>query len=195
MNVRERRIGATEERAAPRRRVRRALLVVPVAAALVLAAYLLLPRPGPDVAIDYSGPTAGWSHYGGDPGGRRFSPLTQIDAGNVAALQVAWTYRSGDVSHGDLYPSRSSFQATPILFRGRLYLSTPFSRVVSLDPETGEELWAHDPGIDKTIRYSESLVSRGVDAQRISTASFGPDQPMATKAASRRVEIVVITNS
>ncbi|HSH74145.1 MAG TPA: pyrroloquinoline quinone-dependent dehydrogenase [Longimicrobiales bacterium] len=164
MNVRERRIGATEERAAPRRRVRRALLVVPVAAALVLAAYLLLPRPGPDVAIDYSGPTAGWSHYGGDPGGRRFSPLTQIDAGNVAALQVAWTYRSGDVSHGDLYPSRSSFQATPILFRGRLYLSTPFSRVVSLDPETGEELWAHDPGIDKTIRYSESLVSRGVEA-------------------------------
>lgn len=139
-------------------------LVLVGAAVLAIVALFLLSDRTPDLTMDYSGPTAGWGHYGSDPGGRRFSPLTQITPENVEALQIAWSYRSGDVSPGDRYPSRSSFQATPILFRGRLYLSTPFSRVVALDPETGEELWAHDPEIDRTIRYSENLVSRGVAA-------------------------------
>lgn len=116
------------------------------------------------VNIDYDGPVATWDYYGGDAGGKRFSPLTQITRQNVKLLEVAWTYRSGDVSHGDQYPNRTSFQATPILFHGRMYLSTPFSRVVALDPETGEEIWTYDPRIDLGIRYSESLVSRGVAA-------------------------------
>jgi chemotaxis protein MotB len=50
-------------------------------------------------------------------------------------------------------------------------------------------------GFERAYAVRDYLVSRGVDAQRISTASYGPDQPMASKAACRRVEIVVITNS
>ncbi|MFW6010288.1 MAG: PQQ-binding-like beta-propeller repeat protein, partial [Gemmatimonadota bacterium] len=114
---------------------------------------------------DYSGPVAGWPSYGNDPGGTRYSPLTQITPDNVADLEIAWTYHTGDFSGGsDSIPSRSSFQATPILLDGVLYVSTPFSRVIALDPETGEELWTHDPKIDLSIRYSENLVSRGVAA-------------------------------
>ncbi|MHC4218824.1 MAG: OmpA family protein [Planctomycetota bacterium] len=48
-------------------------------------------------------------------------------------------------------------------------------------------------GFERAYSVRDYLVSRGVDAQRISVASLGPDQPMTTKAASRRVEIVVIT--
>ncbi len=110
------------------------------------------------------GPVAGWSSYGADPYGSRYSPLTQITRDNVTRLEVAWTYRSGDVSDGSTYPSKSAYEATPILFDGTLYISTPFSRVIALDPETGEERWSHDPGIDLSVSYSESLVSRGVEA-------------------------------
>ncbi|UCF20887.1 MAG: pyrroloquinoline quinone-dependent dehydrogenase [Gemmatimonadota bacterium] len=131
------------------------------AAAVILAISVLSDsRP----ATPMGGPISGWPAYGGDPHGTRFSPLTQVNRENVKYLEVAWTHRTGDVSDGSTYPSKSSFEATPILFDGTLYISTPFSRVIALDPETGSERWSYDPRIDLTERYSESLVSRGVEA-------------------------------
>jgi chemotaxis protein MotB len=50
-------------------------------------------------------------------------------------------------------------------------------------------------GFERAYAVRDYLVSHGVPAERISVASHGPDQPLATKAASRRVEIVVITSS
>src|SRR2546428_8873114 len=38
-----------------------------------------------------------WPSYGNDVGGTRYSPLAQIDRGNVGRLRVAWTYRTGEV--------------------------------------------------------------------------------------------------
>jgi hypothetical protein len=37
-----------------------------------------------------------WPTHGNDPGGTRYSPLSQIDRGNVSQLRVAWTYRTGE---------------------------------------------------------------------------------------------------
>ena len=34
-----------------------------------------------------------WLYYGGDPGGTKYSPLTDINAGNVQRLQVAWQWK------------------------------------------------------------------------------------------------------
>ena len=124
----------------------------------------------PAEPLDHSGPVAGWPHYGGDAGGTRYSPLDQITPRNVDRLEVAWTYRTGDVSDGETYPSTSAFEATPILRWETLYLSTPFSRVIALEPETGKERWTHDPGVDLTVKYSESLISRGVAAWVSDTA-------------------------
>ena len=45
-----------------------------------------------------------------------------------------------------------------------LYLSTPTSRVLALDPGTGALVWAFDPRIDLTRTYAEGLTSRGVAA-------------------------------
>ena len=50
---------------------------------------------------DDSGPTAGWPEYGGDKGGLRYSPLTQIDASNVGDLEIAWIHHNGDISDGN----------------------------------------------------------------------------------------------
>ena len=103
-----------------------------------------------------------WPSYGNDPGGMRYSPLTQINRENVAKLKVAWVFHTGDISDGSGGRRRSGFETTPILVDGTLYLTTPFNRVIALDPETGKQLWAYDPKIDQTLDYGDGLVNRGV---------------------------------
>jgi quinoprotein glucose dehydrogenase len=103
----------------------------------------------------------GWSAYGGDPGGTRYSPLTQINAENVRTLKVAWTYRTGELGQGVKDWSRSAFEATPILFNGTLYLTTSSTDVIAVNAATGELRWRHDSGSRKDLHYSDG-VSRGV---------------------------------
>ena len=88
-----------------------------------------------------------WGSYGRDPAGTRFSPLTQVTPANVAQLKPAWTFHTGDVSDPGGGP-RTKFEATPILFNNTLFVSTPFNRVIALDPESGALRWAYDPKID-----------------------------------------------
>ena len=106
--------------------------------------------------------TAEWPAYGNDPGGMRYSPLDQIDRRNVSRLDVAWIYHTGDLSNGESGGSKSGFETTPIVVDGTMFLSTPFSRVIALDPETGKEKWAYDPKVDTRSFYSEGLINRGV---------------------------------
>jgi quinoprotein glucose dehydrogenase len=103
-----------------------------------------------------------WPYYGHDAGGMRYSPLTQIDRGNVSQLKVAWIFHTGDISDGRGNRKRSGFETTPILVDGTLYLTTPFNRVIALDPETGTQRWAYDPGAKLTWNYGDGLVNRGV---------------------------------
>jgi len=103
-----------------------------------------------------------WRAYGRDPGGNRFSPLKQIDRGNVAQLKRAWTFSIGEPSRphegGGI---EAAFECTPIVVDGTMYLSTPAHRVIALDPETGRMLWSFDPqaGQSGKRRY---LQHRGV---------------------------------
>ena len=114
-----------------------------------------------------------WMSYGRDPGGTRFSPLTQITPENVASLRPAWTFHTGDIADGSHGGVRSGFETTPLLADGRLYLTTPFNRVIALDPATGRQLWAYDPKIDKTQPYGDGLINRGVAAWRDPKAAGG----------------------
>jgi quinoprotein glucose dehydrogenase len=95
--------------------------------------------------LDRSGPVQAWPHWGGDAGGLKWSPLTQVTAANVGDLEVAWTYRHGDVSDGNDGTTRTSFNATPIVTDDSLYFCTGMNRVIALDPETGAEQWRFDP--------------------------------------------------
>src|ERR1700678_2812258 len=105
---------------------------------------------------------AEWPSYGNDPGGMRYSQLSQINRENVSRLKVAWIFHTGDVSDGSRDRKRSGFETTPILVDGTLYFTTPFNRVIALDPETGKQRWAYDPKIDLTLDYGDGLVNRGV---------------------------------
>ena len=106
---------------------------------------------------------AEWPAYGRDPGGSRYSPLMQIDRDNVKTLKPAWTYRTGAADVKGRSVKNAAFEATPILVDGTLYLSTPFNRVIALDPAKGTERWGYDPKVDLTKSYSE-VTSRGVSS-------------------------------
>ena len=118
------------------------------------------------------GADGGWSVYGHDAGGTRYSALKQIDAKNVSQLRVAWTYHTGALDPATDLNNKAAFEATPILVGGTLYLTTPFNKVIALDPGTGAEKWTYDPQVDRHGDYSE-VSSRGVAAWIDSRAPRG----------------------
>ncbi len=97
--------------------------------------------------------TTVWNEYGGS-GGTKFAQLDQINKENVSNLELAWVYRSGDVS--------TVFQASPILSDGQLIFCTPFNKVISLDPLTGREIWKFDPHINLQANNANEFNCRGV---------------------------------
>src|ERR1700760_2722783 len=121
-----------------------------------------------------------WPNYGNDPGGMRHSTLSQINRENVAKLKVAWTYHTGDISDGQDGRRRSGFETTPILIDGKLYLTTPFNRVIALDPATGREVWSYDPRIDQSLEYGDGLINRGA-------ATWLDPVPATGKICQRRI--------
>ena len=119
-----------------------------------------------------------WPVPAGDASAQRYSPLTDINRSNVAQLKVAWTYRHGDYRSGWPDPFKgTAFQASPIVVDNRLVFSTPFNRVIALNPETGREVWAFDPKIDKSRRFANLMVNRGVSYWQDS----GRDGPCAKR--------------
>ncbi len=116
-----------------------------------------------------------WRSYAGDIGGKKYSPLDQIDARNFADLELVWEWTSIDTMVSqttpgggewwgqlpdivgalvertpNLYreghpPNATGFQATPLMVGGVLYFNTPLSQGVAVDATTGETLWVFNP--------------------------------------------------
>ena len=101
-----------------------------------------------------------WQSWGNDPGGAKYSALKQINKNNVAQLKVAWTYHTGEISDGKTIPTKTAFETTPLMSDGVLYFTTPFARLIAIDAETGKELWAFDPKLDKN-RTANLHINRG----------------------------------
>ena len=115
-----------------------------------------------------------WPAYGRDAGGTRYSPLRQINRDNIKDLKMAWTYQTGEAARTGADARKSAFEATPILVDGTLYFSTPFDRVIALDPETGNERWVYDPKLAESEEHSE-VTSRGVSTW--TDSRFKPGAP------------------
>jgi quinoprotein glucose dehydrogenase len=86
-----------------------------------------------------------WRYFGNDEGGARFSSLDQITTKNVAGLEVAWTYRTGQGLDGAM----GFLEVTPTKIGDKLYLCTPSSDVIALDAETGKQRWRYNAGINR----------------------------------------------
>ncbi|MEP7177274.1 MAG: PQQ-binding-like beta-propeller repeat protein [Gemmatimonadales bacterium] len=93
-----------------------------------------------------------WSLHGHDFGGQRFSPLVQIDTLDVARLVPKWTYHSGVTA---------TFQTTPIVTGGVMYVSLPFSGVAALDAATGRERWRYTH-VSRSAKLCCGPANRGV---------------------------------
>lgn len=78
-----------------------------------------------------------WHRSHGDNGGRRYSALDQINRGNVARLQQAWIYHSGDGSN--------NLQCNPIIVGDLMIAPTAGGHVAAVNGETGKEVWRFKP--------------------------------------------------
>lgn len=89
-----------------------------------------------DARLKSAGSARGdWLHYGRDYSQQRFSPLDQINVGTVKRLVPKWIYQTG---------SAATFQTSPLISDGTMYLTAPFSHVVALDAASGAEKWRYD---------------------------------------------------
>ncbi|HEV8019308.1 MAG TPA: pyrroloquinoline quinone-dependent dehydrogenase [Steroidobacteraceae bacterium] len=115
-----------------------------------------------------------WGYYGGDAFGQRYSSIDQINRSNVTRLTVAWTYRTGERGAGFASAGKLTFEATPVLAFGMLYVETATNVVSALDPESGRLRWRFDPHVDRTRHYAEAS-SRGVSVwESTDTRAVGP---------------------
>ena len=100
---------------------------------------------------------ANWFADGGTVRSQRFSPLDQIDAGNVTRLSKAWEVRVGGGEPA----------ATPLVVDGVLYVQGPGYDITALNAGTGTEVWRY-----RYDRSESASVGRG----------GGPDSRAATAA-------------
>ena len=110
---------------------------------LFISALLLTPLSALFISISYASEeiktntgqeNTDWAYYGYDHTNQRFSPLTEINTTNVKNLQLAWQYKTGKLA---------TFQTSPIIIKGVMYITTPFNDVIALDATTGKEIWRY----------------------------------------------------
>jgi quinoprotein glucose dehydrogenase/quinate dehydrogenase (quinone) len=121
-----------------------------------------------------SNPTA-WTAFGGDQSGSRFTTANLITPANAGQLEPAWTFRTGEIPP-DYVPNGShEFQSVPLKIGDALYLCTQNDTVISIDADTGKEIWRTKPKIDFRDRQARRCRSlsyhaapgAGVCAQRL----------------------------
>ncbi|MBE9637863.1 pyrroloquinoline quinone-dependent dehydrogenase [Salipiger mangrovisoli] len=101
-----------------------------------------------------------WPYYGGDAEARRFSPLAQITPENVARLERAFVYHTGDLPPGDTAGNYAP-ETTPLKIGSSLVLCSAMNILISINAATGAENWRYDPEVPQAaIPYGATC--RGV---------------------------------
>ena len=119
-----------------------------------------------------------WGAYGNDQGGTRFSPLDQINAGNVENLKVAWQADTGPRPEG---ASTGGLEVTPIMVGDSLYICNGTDAVIAFDAETGKRRWTFQMTNSASgkpcrgVTYYRVPGANGPCAERIYASSQVPD--------------------
>jgi alcohol dehydrogenase (cytochrome c) len=108
-------------------------------------------RPGWSVVpllLALAGPLAAqggdWTTYGGNDWNQRYSTLKQINTSNVGQLVPRKIFQTGIARLG-------SFENTPIVQGGVMYVTTPYNTAMAYDLNTNKELWRYDHKLGTTI--------------------------------------------
>jgi quinoprotein glucose dehydrogenase len=99
---------------------------------------------GAAAAARQQAPQVEWPYYGADPGGSRYSTLTDVSAATVSRLAPVWQWTHFDTARQDYGTTPGQFESTPLMIGGVLYVTTPYNNVAALDAETGRERWRFD---------------------------------------------------
>ena len=95
-----------------------------------------------------------------------YSPLDQIDTGNVAELVPVWTMSTG---------MNDGHQSPPVVNDGVMFITTPLSNLIAIDARSGEVLWRYTRQLPFDMRVMHPT-NRGV-------ALYGDKVYMATNDA------------
>ncbi len=113
-----------------------------------------------------------WNEYGGirtaDRMGEKYSPLEEINKGNVKRLKKLWVYNTGEKD----MPGPKSLEVTPVYHNGKLFGCTIFNKVFALDADTGVPVWERNPNVRKSDKVW-AYKCRGVSIWKDSQASGG----------------------
>ena len=104
-------------------------------------------------------PTDNWPTNGGSLSNDRYSPLDQIDTGNIAKVKGVWE------THLDKsgIAAKYSAETQPIVWDGVIYISTGQDDVFAISADTGKILWRYTGKLDQTIStVCCGWLSRGV---------------------------------
>src|SRR5262245_44969831 len=116
-------------------------------AALLLAGALLLPWAAHAQLMGASRLSSddpnNWPMYHRSYDAFRYSPLAQINKGNVKDLTVAWVHQAGAIAQG--------LESTPIVIDGVMYYIASNNRVFALDGATGKEIWHYFTKLDPVV--------------------------------------------
>jgi quinoprotein glucose dehydrogenase len=131
---------------------------------------------------------ADWPRYGGDAGKTRHSPLAQIDRDNVARLELAWRFDTGE---------KGDTQTQPIVVGRTLFGYTPTHKAFALDAASGKPRWTFDSGIagvgaNRGLMYwSEGAERRVFAAVDRYVYALDPDtgKPLAGFGAQGRIDL------
>ena len=120
----------------------------PLAGALASALVLILSCAVSPALAQHGAVDGQWRAHAADNGATKYSPLDQIDAGNVDRLQVAWTRPTVDQSILDVVPNlgySNANRSTPLMVDGVVYAPNAVGLVEAWDPATGETIWVQQP--------------------------------------------------
>jgi alcohol dehydrogenase (cytochrome c) len=109
-----------------------ALMLAVSAATLAMAA-----APAAKVVDNGSADPDNWAQYHRTSSAWRYSPLEQINKGNIKHLKAAWIHQPGDITSG--------LVSTPLVKDGVMYYVAPNNNVFALDAASGATLWHYQP--------------------------------------------------
>ncbi len=86
--------------------------------------------------------------------GQRYSPLKQINAGNVSKLTPAWSMSfGGEKQRGQ--------ESQPLVYNGKMFVTASYSRIFAVDVKTGTKLWKYEHRLPDGIMPCCDVVNRG----------------------------------
>src|SRR5262245_16419614 len=109
---------------------------------LVSAASVLSSCTHAPISANDAGGDVEWTTHGRTGDEQRFTPLDQVNVGNISQLGLAWYADIAD---------KGGYQSTPLVVDGKLYLTGPWSKVFAFDAVTGKPLWKFDPQVPREV--------------------------------------------